>query len=136
MVNLLTAEDVKNNARAKVEKYFNEHVEYNSLLREINYMIKKISLELIYSDDGINIAFDDEFVDEFYLESYVALPINEEEVVRLGTYVVALFKLSGYNCTCKYREKGRLESICINVCDTPNDVDAIDFFSCKEYIRT
>lgn len=166
MFDFITATDVINQTRAMVENYFNKHPEYDLLLKNIDKAIQSNSMRLLRLDNGLQIAFDDEESEDFYLQDYVKLQtvpveevkkerkpvyktsftgkqvidyyeevevhtqktiteVDEDEVVLLGKYIVALFKLNGFACTCQYKDgdfsNGRLISIRINVGGTANE---------------
>lgn len=90
MFDFCTATDIRNNAWSIVEKFFNDHPEYNLLLKNLDAAITRCACKLIRSDNGLSVKFDEGEDDDFNLESYVKLkkvPVEKKWKERVPVYV-------------------------------------------------
>lgn len=89
MFDFCTATDIRNNAWSIVEKFFNDHPEYNTLLKELDAAITRSACKMIRSPNGLTVNFDNESEDDFYLEGYVnmkKIPVEKKWKERVPVY--------------------------------------------------
>lgn len=90
MFDFCTATDIRNNAWSIVDKFFNDHPEYNLLLKNLDAGITRSAVKLVRSDNGLTIRFDEENDDDFYLEGFVNMkkaPVEKKWKERTPVYV-------------------------------------------------
>lgn len=90
MFDFCTATDIRNNAWSIVDKFFNDHPEYNLLLKNLDAGITRSAVMLVRSDNGLTIRFDEENDDDFYLEGFVNMkkvPVEKKWKERTPVYV-------------------------------------------------
>lgn len=90
MFDFCTATDIRNNAWSIVDKFFNDHPEYNLLLKNLDAGITRSAVKLVRSYNGLTIRFDEENDDDFYLEGFVNMkkvPVEKKWKERTPVYV-------------------------------------------------
>jgi hypothetical protein len=90
MFDFCTATDIRNNAWSIVEKFFNDHPEYNLLLKNLDAGITRSACRMIRSPNGLTVRFNAEDEDDFYLAGYVNMkkvPVEKKWKERTPVFV-------------------------------------------------